>query len=255
MQVVVLGAHHLESKDSRLSCLLVDGRLALDAGSLSSGLSLEEQGRLKAVLVTHRHFDHIRDLPTIGLATQEGTKEVWGLKSTLQFIRSHLSDGEIYPDMEKFPSPDAPSFHMKELVPLQTYEVAGHTVRPISVTHGTLDATGYEVSDGARTLFYTGDTGGGLSSCWEHTSPHLLAIEVSLPDAMQDRARRSGHLTPAMLEDELRQFKTVKGYFPEVLALHMSPVQEQEIRAGLSRVADSLGARITPGKRHLKMQV
>jgi len=46
--------------------LLVDEELAIDAGSLASGLTFEEQARLSAVLLSHGHYDHVRDVPAVG---------------------------------------------------------------------------------------------------------------------------------------------------------------------------------------------
>ena len=69
MEVRVLGAHQLESLDTRHTCFLIDGVLGVDAGSLASALSPTEQAQVLAVLLTHQHFDHIRDIPTLGLCT------------------------------------------------------------------------------------------------------------------------------------------------------------------------------------------
>jgi hypothetical protein len=43
MQLRALGAHNMESKDTRMECHLIDGVLALDAGSLARSLTFEEQ--------------------------------------------------------------------------------------------------------------------------------------------------------------------------------------------------------------------
>ena len=100
MEIRILGAHNIETRDTRLASLLIDGVLALDAGSLSSGLTLPEQGSIQAVLLTHHHFDHVRDLLTLGLATHEldATIEVYAIEDTVQHVRSHLMNGELYPD-------------------------------------------------------------------------------------------------------------------------------------------------------------
>ena len=67
MKIRILGAHNIESKDTGCSSLLIDGVLALDAGALTSRLSLKAQQRLEALLLTHRHFDHVKDIPTLGM--------------------------------------------------------------------------------------------------------------------------------------------------------------------------------------------
>ena len=49
MEVCILGAHHMESSSTRLVSLLVDGRLAVDAGSLTTALSFPQQQEVEAV--------------------------------------------------------------------------------------------------------------------------------------------------------------------------------------------------------------
>ncbi|GAG76974.1 unnamed protein product, partial [marine sediment metagenome] len=67
MHIQVLGAHNCESQNSKLISLLIDDVLAIDAGALTSSLSLEAQQKIKAILLTHQHYDHIRDIPTIAM--------------------------------------------------------------------------------------------------------------------------------------------------------------------------------------------
>ena len=67
MDIHILGAHNCESQKSRLISLLIDEVLAIDAGSLTSNLSFEAQQKLKAVLLTHQHYDHVRDIPALGM--------------------------------------------------------------------------------------------------------------------------------------------------------------------------------------------
>ena len=66
MKIRILGARQGESRDSHFGSLLVDETLALDAGCLTGSLSLAEQLALTAVLVTHHHLDHVKDLATLG---------------------------------------------------------------------------------------------------------------------------------------------------------------------------------------------
>jgi len=67
MKIRFLGAHNYETKDTRLVSLLIDDVLAIDVGGLSSSLSFEEQCKIKAVLLTHQHYDHVRDIPTLAM--------------------------------------------------------------------------------------------------------------------------------------------------------------------------------------------
>ncbi|GAH38128.1 unnamed protein product, partial [marine sediment metagenome] len=67
MKIQILGAHNCESQNSKLITLLIDDTLAIDAGGLTSSLSFPAQQKLKAILLTHQHYDHIRDVPAIAM--------------------------------------------------------------------------------------------------------------------------------------------------------------------------------------------
>lgn len=67
MKVRWLGAHHSESRDTKVACLLIDDTLAVDAGALSAGLTFQEQLGIKRILITHHHYDRIKDIPMLGL--------------------------------------------------------------------------------------------------------------------------------------------------------------------------------------------
>ena len=104
-----------------------------------------------------------------------------------------------------------------------------------------LDAVGFEITsvDG-KTLFYTGDTGPDLSSVWENISPQLIIAEVTWPNSLSTAARNAGHLCPKMLEKELAKFRRLKGYFPRVVIIHLSPQHEPEIEREIREVAKLL---------------
>src|SRR5208283_2281905 len=98
MKIEILGAHNSETDKARLPSLLVDDVIALDAGGLTSSLSLERQHRINSVLLTHHHFDHTRDLVTLGSndTNPPSTVDVYGLPATLEMVYKYLLDGEMY---------------------------------------------------------------------------------------------------------------------------------------------------------------
>ncbi|GAH21991.1 unnamed protein product [marine sediment metagenome] len=67
MNIQVLGAHNCESQNSKFISLLIDDILVIDAGGLTSSLSFAAQQKIKAILLTHQHYDHIRDVPAIAM--------------------------------------------------------------------------------------------------------------------------------------------------------------------------------------------
>ena len=65
MELRIIGCHGGETPKHRTSAFVLDDRIAIDAGSLTSGMELKAQCALEAVLVSHAHLDHVRDLATI----------------------------------------------------------------------------------------------------------------------------------------------------------------------------------------------
>ena len=241
MIIKFLGTHNAESRRTRLVSFVIDGILAVDAGSLASGLSFREQKKIKAILLSHGHYDHIRGVPAFAFNNSDRTTRVFGTPQTLQILSSHLIDGVVYP---KFTS--KASFLQKatiKLVPLEPFqrqEIEGYQVMAVPVQH-PLDGVGFEIaSPDGKTLFYTGDTGPGLSSVWSKISPQLLIVDLTWPNKLADSARDAGHLCPDMLKEELIEFRRVNGYLPMVIAIHMSPQHEHTLTAEIEEVAKLL---------------
>ena len=224
MELEILGAHNCESESARLTCLLVDRVLAIDAGGLTSTLSIEEQHHLKAVLITHHHFDHVRDLGTLGMNFwSHGPLPVYGLESSLQTVLSHILNGVLYPDFTSRPSPDKPAFKFHPVAPGRTFTAGGYSILSFLVNHG-IPTVGYQITgaDG-KSFIYTGDTHRLPEASWQSLSPRLIVTEVTVPDKYESMARESGHLTPKLLKEELLSFKRIHKYIPPVIAVHISP--------------------------------
>jgi len=234
---------------------LIDRVLALDAGGLSSSLSLPEQEKIRVILLTHHHFDHTRDLLTLGfnIAFWQGHIEVYALRHTLDVLIPCLLDGKIYVNFLEFPSAEKPLLHLKTIEPYRKEVILGYEVLALPVRH-SVPAVGYQISSpGGKNLFYTGDTGPGLSTCWQHVSPHVLITEISGPNKFTDELTRSGHFSPQSLKGELVQFRKLKGYMPRVVLIHIAPPYEQKVRDEVAEIAGELGADISLGYEGMKL--
>ena len=121
MKIEILGAHNSETDKARLPSLLVDDIIALDAGGLTSSLSLQRQHQITSVLLTHHHFDHTRDLVTLGSNDTHppSTVDVYGLPETLEVVYKYLLDGKMYKDYTQWPKVEAPRLLLKPLEPYQ----------------------------------------------------------------------------------------------------------------------------------------
>ena len=246
MKISFLGAHNTESRDNRLVSLLIDDVLALDAGGLTSSLSFAKQLRLKAILLTHQHYDHIRDIPLVAmnLFLRQAGIDVYSISSVGDALASYLLNDSLYPKfLEKSEGKETISFRTVE--PYRVIQIEGYSVLSVPVAH-SVPAVGYQVtSPDGKAVLYTGDTGPVLPHLWQYVSPQLIITEVTAPDRYRQFGEEKGHLTPGLLKEELLGFQKVRGYLPDVVTVHMNPELEAEIAAELAGVAEELGNSIT----------
>jgi phosphoribosyl 1,2-cyclic phosphodiesterase len=263
VEVRILGAHLAEVKGARLTSLLIDGVLVVDAGGLTSALSLPEQKRIETVLLTHHHFDHTRDLVT--LAANAGyywrkQLSVYGLRYTLDIVAGGLLGGKLYTNFFEYPSREKPTVVLEAIEPYGRKSIGGYEVLAVPVNHSA-PAVGYQITSVdvqqatplSAGLFYTGDTTVGITDCWQHVSPQLLITEVAGPDKYEDWLRKAGHLCPRLLREELMQFGRLKGYLPRVIVIHIGNPYEQEIKEEVAQVAEELEADISLGYEDMKI--
>jgi len=228
----------------------------IDAGGLTSSMSISDQQKLEAILLTHRHYDHIRDVPMIALSLyQRGSRvKVYSVPDVLETVETHLFNGIVYPRFQEIPK-SKPTIRFESVEPYKSRRINGYRVLPIPVKHdGT--TVGYQISDAkGKALFYTADTGSGLADCWRYLSPQLLLVDVTLPDRCQKFASRTGHLTPGLLSRELTNFREVKGYLPQIVLIHMDPTLEKETAEEVKVVSEALNTPITIAHEGMELHI
>jgi phosphoribosyl 1,2-cyclic phosphodiesterase len=258
MRIRVLGAHNLETRNTRHTCFLIDGAVAIDAGSLMTGLRPGEFGSLQAVLLTHRHFDHVRDLPTFGLATIDSgaTLDIYGLPQTLEALSSHFLDGLLYPNFTRRPSAEKPRFNLHAVTPNKPFNAGGLIARPVAMPHGA-PAVGFVVRDAqGRCAAFTGDTGGSLLSLLHDAfRPSILFVEMTYPNRMESKARENGHLTPSLLAREIVEARSQEVAIPRIVATHIGFHHQSDIIGELDAAARELETEIIPASADMEFDI
>jgi 3',5'-cyclic-nucleotide phosphodiesterase len=253
MDLYVVGCHGGETPNHRASAFVLDSIIGIDAGSVTRGLSLEDQARLEVCLVSHSHLDHVRDLATLADNRCQMTCKpliVAGTAPTLASLKRHFFNNELWPDFTAISTSNGPVIQFVELDLEKPVELAGKRVRAVAVTH-TIDTSGFIIEGDSGAFAYSGDTG-PTDRFWEVLSetPNLKALlmEVSFPDRESGLAKVSGHHTPTSLAEDLRKLTTSppskngsprKGLAPDSLPTvlyHIKPVFQREVEIECSRL-------------------
>ena len=257
MIIRVLGAHNAESINTKLISLVIDDVIAIDAGSLASELTFSEQEKIKTILLTHGHYDHIRGVPSFAFNNPNQTTKIFATPQTLKLLSSHLVDGIIYPKFTtKIPFfLEKPSLKFVALEPFKTVDINGYQVTPLPVNH-TINTVGFEITSiNGKNVFYTGDTGPGLSALWGYISPQVIIMDLTFPNRLENRAINSAHLCPKMLKNELQNFFRVKNYYPKIFLIHLSPKLEKEIKSEVKDISKELDLTINIAKEGENIEI
>jgi cAMP phosphodiesterase len=239
MHVKILGCHGsdglLDDPVAPRPCntcgFLLNDVLLLDAGTVASALSLAEQNKIRHILLSHLHFDHIRGLPTLAdnISEQASTPVVVaGLSEVIDGLHRNIFNSDVYPDFFTIPSAEKPVLTSQPLKPGQSYSLSGVSVTPVLVNH-TVPTSGFIVQNGSTGFVYSGDTW-STDELWHEARriPRLKAafIECSYPNAMDELARASKHLTPALFAEELAKLDRTD---LAVYAYHLKPAFKAQV--------------------------
>ena len=223
-----------------MTSFLINGELALDAGSLTQALSLEEQRRIRQVVLTHSHLDHTASLPFLVENTfgdQPQALEIQVTPQVLKTVKLHLFNNDTWPDFTRIPNDMLPALRLNVHEPRQPFDSNGLRLTPIPVNH-IVPTHGYVVEDGSSAVVFTSDTG-PTEEIWDvanrTTNLKAVIVEVSFPSRLQAVADVSLHLTPTTLRSELEKLR--RGV--PVYLYHLKPAFLEELRAELAATSFS----------------
>jgi ribonuclease BN (tRNA processing enzyme) len=208
------------------------------------------------VLLTHEHFDHIRDIPTaaFNFYFQDRSLNLVCTKGVKAAIIKHLFNKTIYPQYHKLPL-GRPAIAFSVIRSGETRKISGYKITSIPVRH-TKSATGFLISDSEnRPVFFSADTSPGFLDNWRYHLPQTIITEVTMPDRFAGFASQTRHLTPQTLADEISGFIRLTGHKPNILVAHMHPLYEQELKEELNIVAAKLDLRITIASEDITLVV
>jgi ribonuclease BN (tRNA processing enzyme) len=241
MRLKVLGAYGASDAEHNLTGYLIDDWLAVDAGTLTSKLSLAQQARIQAVFITHTHADHIRDLPHLihnRFSQNTGPLTVIAARDVMELLFKHVFNGDVWPDFANYTSPvtGRQVVNYKTLTYGKRAVVHDTGITAVRVSHN-IPAGGAIIELNGQTITFTGDTG-PTEEIWKRTNKMngLVAIvtEASFPNDQQQLADDSAHLSPNTFGLEL---KKITADVP-VYASHRKIPFERDIESQIRNLRD-----------------
>ncbi|WP_345988753.1 3',5'-cyclic-nucleotide phosphodiesterase [Chryseobacterium sp. Chry.R1] len=256
-----------------------DNYITLDAGTIRSGIekAIEKgnfkqnsalqviQQNIKGYLISHAHLDHVSGL--IINSPDDTKKSVYTLPSVGNIITDKYFSWQSWANFtDTGETPRLGKYKMISLeenreIPLTDTEMYV-TAFPISHVN-PYESTAFLLRYNDDYLLYLGDTGSDrieksnkLEKLWKQVAPYVnkqklkgILIEVSFPNEQPDKSL-FGHLTPALLENELNilngfcqpgKLKNVP-----IIITHLKPVDDN-----IEKIKKQLKEKNTSGIRYI----
>jgi ribonuclease BN (tRNA processing enzyme) len=233
MKIKVLGCHGGELPRHRTTCFLLDERLTIDGGAITSALELPEILRIDDIFLTHSHFDHVKDVPMMTdllVGKREKPVVVHGPAETMYAMDKDVFNNRVWPDFRSIPTRENPVIAFETIPVRKPVTCQGLRIRAIPVHHPVY-SVGYIIEGRHGAIAFSGDTG-PTEELWRAISatPDLKAVflELSFPSSMQWLADVSGHLTPTTAMAELAKLDR-RG--ARIYLYHLKPAVIEEVKA------------------------
>lgn len=227
--------------------------ICLDAGTVHYGIAKAVANKtfsvpadvvlrkyVKGYFISHAHLDHLAGM--IMNSPDDTTKNIYGLKSTLETIKTHYLTWESWANFaDDGGAPQLKKYHYQPLEPGSETAIVNTDmqVQVFPLSHSNLTSTAFLVRSKDNYVLYLGDTGAdeieksqNLHNLWVAVAPLVKAkklkaimIEVSFLNEQPDK-NLFGHLTPRLLMNEMIELNklaggSVKGL--NVVITHLKP--------------------------------
>src|ERR1700761_531849 len=124
--------------------------LGVDSVAPDISFLLENRSKVRGIVLTHGHEDHIGGLPWI---LSELNVPVYGTEFTLAYVEGKLDEHRLLDDAE-----------LVEILPGRRFNLGISSTPPIRVPHSLVDCVSLAIHPPAGTVLHTGDFKIDLSS-------------------------------------------------------------------------------------------
>ena len=223
MRIQILKSSTMHPNGHFSASYLVNHDTVIDAGSIGfSELSL--QRRIRHVVLSHSHSDHICSLPIlIDNIFEPGPDcvQVYASSQTIDCLQQHIFNDAIWPDLLRLESEESPFVKFVTLQDRESVQLGNVTVTPVALNH-LVPTYGFLIEDSQAAVALVSDTS-PTESIWElarnHQNLKAVLLECAFPNSMGWLAEKACHLTPDAF---LQEYRKLKRDVP-VVAIHIKP--------------------------------
>lgn len=239
MKIKILGCSGAEFPGHNPPGFLIDEKILLDAGTIGASLSENAQWKIRHILISHAHLDHIKGIPFLAdniiIKNKKHAVIVIGIAPVLRTLKNSLLNNKIWPDFTMLPHPEKAVIKFLEIKPGKHIMINSYKIAAYKVNH-SVPAAGYIIEDKkGRRLLYTGDTG-PTGAIWKEAGKkkiHCAIIEVSFPDKMTEMSVATGHLTAGLLKKEIGKIKIMPD---RIMITHPKPQHLKAIASEIKKL-------------------
>ncbi len=227
------------SAGQHLTSFVIDGRVALDAGSLAMAASENERRSVRDIVLTHAHLDHIAGLPLFVddlFASLTEPIRVHATREVHEVLERDVFNWSVYPRFSELNNENGPVLEYRPFTLGSEFSIGGLKFHSIPVDH-KVPSSGFIIDDGNAAIAFSGDTSSS-AAFWgkvnERGDVKAVLIECAFPDRMSELAGASHHLTPATLKAELEQLHLDA----KVCVINIKPMYRVEVIMELRKTLD-----------------
>jgi ribonuclease BN (tRNA processing enzyme) len=223
------------SSQQFLTSTLVNDSVVLDAGCVGLWGTPQEQARIRHVLLSHTHIDHLATLPVFVENAYDGQGEgvtIHASREVLDCCQRDLFNGRLWPDFIALSQSERPFLRLSPFEAGQTIELDGLRITAVALEH-VVPTVGYLIADASSAIVFATDTGPS-EEIWKRANalPNLKGVflEATFPDRLTWLAEVSRHLTPKTFAAEVSKLaRPVR-----VIAIHLKARYQSETLAELA---------------------
>lgn len=219
------------SARQHLSCLVIDDKVAIDAGSLAMAVSDVQREQIRDIILTHAHLDHIAGLPLFIddlFANLTEPIRIFSTAEVAETLERDIFNWSVYPRFSELNNETGAVLEYKIFEVGAKFAARHLSIESIPVNH-KVPTVGFIVSDEKKSFALSGDTT-RMDGFWQkinsETKLDAILVECAFPNELNGLADVSFHLTPQILRSELE--KCTKTDCP-IYVVNIKPMYREKV--------------------------